>query len=67
MAEMAETGGKRMKDITYCSSTDCPSKECKIKVLNNKFKPGEIITMANFEGQCRFYIGWLVDEIEEVE
>lgn len=53
-----------MKDITYCSSTDCPSKECRIKVLNNKFQPGEIISMADFSGVCRFYIGWLVDELE---
>lgn len=56
-----------MKDITYCSSTDCPSKECKIKVLNNKFKPGEIISMADFSGQCRFYIGWLLEKIEDGE
>lgn len=56
-----------MKDVTYCASTDCPSTECKLKLTNNKFEPVEIISMANFEGQCRFYIGWLVDEIEEVE
>ena len=54
-----------MKDLTYCTSTDCPSKECKIKLLNNKFQPGEIISMADFSGTCRFYIGWLVSEIEE--
>ena len=53
-----------MKDITYCTSTDCPSEECKIKVLNNKFQPGELISMADFSGVCRFYIGWLVSEIE---
>lgn len=54
-----------MKDITYCTSTDCPSEECKIKLLNNKFQSGEIISMADFSGTCRFYIGWLVSEIEE--
>lgn len=54
-----------MRDITYCSSTDCPSTECKIKVLNNKFNPGEIISMADFGGVCRFYIGYLVDKTEE--
>ena len=63
---MDETGG-RMKDITYCASADCPSTDCKIKLCNNKFKPGDIISMADFSGVCRFYIGWLVDEIEEVE
>ena len=56
-----------MKDITYCSSLDCPSEECKIKVTNNKFQPGDIISMADFSGVCRFYIGWLVAEIEEGE
>ncbi len=56
-----------MKDITYCSSTDCPSRECKIKVLNNKFEPGEIISMADFSRTCRFYIGWLINRIEEGE
>ncbi len=56
-----------MKDITYCSSTDCPSKECKIKVLNNKFEPGTIISMADFSGTCRFYIGWMLDQITEEE
>ncbi len=56
-----------MRDITYCTSTDCPSEECKIKVLNNKFNPGEVISMADFSGVCRFYIGWLVDEIEEAD
>lgn len=53
-----------MKDITYCTSTDCPSKECKIKLTNNKFQPGTILSMADFSGQCRFYIGWLVDMAE---
>lgn len=56
-----------MKDITYCASTDCPSTDCKIKLCNNKFKAGDIISMADFSGVCRFYIGWLVSEIEEEE
>lgn len=54
-----------MKDITYCTSVACPSKECKIKLSNNKFPPGTILSVADFSGQCRFYIGWLVDEAEE--
>ena len=56
-----------MRDITFCASTDCPSKECKIKLQNNKFEFGEIISMADFSGQCRFYIGWLLEKIEEGE
>lgn len=54
-----------VKDITYCSSTDCPSKECVVKVLNNKFDPGDLISIADFSGTCRFYIGWLLNEIEK--
>lgn len=56
-----------MRDTTYCSSTDCPSTECKIKILNNKFEPGTIISMADFSGQCRFYIGNLVELVAERE
>jgi len=52
-----------MKDITYCTSTDCPSKDCKLKLLNNKFPPGTILSMADFSGVCRYYIGWLVYEV----
>ena len=55
------------KDITYCVSVACPSKECKIKLSNNTFKPGTILSMADFSGVCRFYIGWCVDQIEEME
>ena len=56
-----------MKDITYCTSIACPSKECRIKVTNNRFHPGDIISMADFSGTCRFYIGWMVDKIEAEE
>lgn len=53
-----------MKDITYCTSTDCPSKDCKVKLLNNKFAPGTILSIADFSKVCRYYIGWLVDKVE---
>ena len=58
-----------MKDVTYCASADCPSTECKIKLTNNKskFEPGEIISMADFSGMCRFYVGWLLTKIEDGE
>ena len=56
-----------MRDITYCSSADCPSKDCKIKIKNNKFQPGEIISMADFSGTCRYYIGWILKGIESGE
>lgn len=52
------------RDITFCSSTDCPSAECKIKLSNNKFEPHTIISIADFSGVCRFYIGWLLAGVE---
>lgn len=54
-----------MKDITYCASVDCPSKDCKIKILNNKFEPDEVVSMADFSETCRYYMGWLVEKAEE--
>lgn len=56
-----------MKDITYCASADCPSKDCKIQLKNNHFEPGDIISVADFSGVCRYYIGRLVDKITEEE
>lgn len=53
------------KDITYCCADECPSKECRIKITNNNFEAGDIISMADFSGVCRFYIGWVVNEVEE--
>lgn len=55
------------KDITYCTATECPSKECKIKIANNKFEPHETISMADFAPVCRFYIGWVVSKTEADE
>lgn len=52
------------KDITYCAADDCPSKECRIKITNNHFNAGDIISMADFSGVCRFYIGWVLNEME---
>ena len=56
-----------MKDITYCCADECPSKECRIKITNNHFDAGDIISMADFSGVCRFYIGWVLNKIEEAE
>lgn len=54
-----------MRDVTFCTSLDCPSKDCKIRITNNKFEPHEIISMADFSGVCRYYIGWLLIHEEE--
>ena len=56
-----------MKDITYCASTDCPSTECRIRIKNTHFPPGTVISMADFSGVCRFYIGWVLSKIEDGE
>lgn len=56
-----------MKDITYCTSVACPSTDCKIKLKNNDIPSGTIISIADFSGTCRFYIGWILSEIEDGE
>ncbi len=56
-----------MKDVTYCAATDCPSSDCKLKLEHNKFRPGDVISMANFCDVCRYYIGWVLSQIEEEE
>lgn len=55
------------KDITYCIADECPSTECKVKITNNHFNKDDIISMADFSGVCRFYIGWVLSEIEGEE
>lgn len=49
-----------MRDVTFCCTADCPSTECKVSVKNNRFEPGELISIADFGngGECRFYDGW---------
>ena len=54
-----------MRDITYCYGYDCPSEKCPIRVTNNKFEPHELISIADFRGECRYYIGWVVRGLEE--
>jgi len=58
-----------MRDITYCTSPDCPSKDCAVRLIHNKdkFKPGDMVSMADFSGTCRYYIGSVLCEIEENE
>lgn len=56
-----------MRDVTFCSSPDCPSTECRLKLTNNKFEPHELISEADFSGVCRFYIGYQLLGIEESE
>lgn len=36
-------------------------------ITNNHFNAGDIISMADFSGVCRFYIGWVLNEMEGEE
>lgn len=48
-------------DITFCDTADCPFTECMRHSENLKGKDKHtIVSMANFGGVCRKYIGWLV-------
>ena len=54
-----------MTDVTWCTSADCPSQDCKISI--RKCKEKGLISMADFSGECRYYAGWVLSEIEKVE
>ena len=56
-----------MKDIRYCTATDCPFDECeshysrmkKVKDKKNKVK------VANLYSCCRKYIAWAIFMLED--
>lgn len=52
-----------MKDAVYCSNGNCPFGDCK-KHLKNLAERNikERICVADFDGVCRRYIGWLVEK-----
>ena len=49
--------------MNYCANKDCPFSDCN-KHLDNAPKVG-VITMSWFDGTCRDYIGWLIDEVKK--
>ena len=57
-----------MADITYCTNVDCPFKECEryldkaseAAILNGR----GYVSVSDFSGICRDYIGYLVDKVE---
>ena len=53
--------------LERCAADDCPSKECRIKITNNHFNAGDIISVADLSGVCRFYIGWVLNKMEGEE
>lgn len=55
-------------DVTYCDNAGCPFKDCEIHLVHTKkFPVGTMISVANYSGTCRQYIGWLVDEVSKEE
>lgn len=57
-----------VRDITYCANDDCPFVDC---IRNLKQLSGEsesiIISLANFGGVCRQYIGYLVGDLSNIK
>lgn len=51
-----------MLDITYCKNSQCPFEDCE-RHLKNMPKDAQYVSVASFDGICRDYIGYLVDEI----
>ena len=53
-----------MADITYCLNSNCPFTDCekhcsKIKEAASNGKG--YVSVSNFDGMCRRYIGYLVE------
>ena len=53
-------------DVTYCDNAGCPFKDCESHLIHTKkFPAGTMISLANYAGTCRQYIGWLVDKVSK--
>lgn len=53
-------------DITYCMNQGCPFKECErhprtLKEVR-RLHPGAMVSVTDFSGTCRDYIGWLAEK-----
>ena len=54
-----------MADITYCINNLCPFKECErhpSKISKAAIKGKGDVSVANYDGVCRKYISYLVNE-----
>ena len=54
-----------MADITYCINRDCPFKKCErhpSKISKVALNGTGYVSIANFAGVCREYIGYVLDE-----
>lgn len=53
-----------MADITYCVNSDCPFKDCErhlSKIAEAQKEGKSYVSVANYDGVCREYIGYLVE------
>lgn len=55
-----------MADITYCTNTNCPFKECeryldKVKTSKAAICGRGYVSVSDFSGVCRDYIWYLVE------
>ena len=53
-----------MLDRTYCINAECPFTDCDRHLSKIQSKTG-YVSIANFDGVCERYIGYLVDELNE--
>lgn len=55
-------------DITYCTNQGCLFKGCEIHPVAlrklQRSHPGRMVSVADYSGTCREYIGWLVGREE---
>lgn len=51
-----------MADITYCINAECPFKDCERHLRRAKSR---FVSVANYDGVCRRYIGHLLNELNE--
>lgn len=54
-------------DITYCCNSECPFKDCERHLNKIDQQTHRTVSISNFDGVCRRYIGWLVDEVRKEE
>ncbi len=55
-----------VRDITYCANESCPFSDCLRNLEQLRGENGSvIISLADFGGVCRRYLGHLVGEISE--
>lgn len=56
-----------MADITYCSNVNCPFADCErhLRQLQADAYSKSYVSIANFAGTCRNYIGHLVEEASD--